>query len=354
MSPSEAASSGAERILVPQFTGGTAEYFRIWIVNLLYTFLTLGIFSAWAKVRKKKYFYGNTRFDGDSFDYTAQPMAILKGRLVAGAVVVVYFLTSEVVAGSQVWFWLAGAIALPWLATRALLFNARNSAWRGIRFDFRADARDAARYFVPRLLVVPLTLGLAIPWLQARARQWMMRQYAHGDTACECEIPVRAYYSTYIRSAGLMMLLGMLVGLASFALTGLARDRIAGLPDDWQWLGIAMPAVLVYLIYAAAWAYVTSRTTNLAWSGTTLGNLRFKSIIRARTLAGLYLVNILAIIASLGLAVPWATLRTYRYRLSCLSASAIGAIEHRAAPGQVPIGATGQELGDLFNVDFGL
>jgi uncharacterized membrane protein YjgN (DUF898 family) len=42
------------------FTGGASEYFGIWIVNVLLSILTLGIYSAWAKVRNKRYFYGNT------------------------------------------------------------------------------------------------------------------------------------------------------------------------------------------------------------------------------------------------------------------------------------------------------
>ena len=66
-----ATAAGGERIIRPEFTGSAGEYFRIWIVNLFLTPITLGIYSAWAKVRKKRYFYGCTRFDGDTFDYFA-------------------------------------------------------------------------------------------------------------------------------------------------------------------------------------------------------------------------------------------------------------------------------------------
>ena len=74
----------------PQFTGSAAEYFRIWIVNLFLTLVSLGVYSAWAKVRKKRYFYGATRLDGDTFDYFASPKAILYGRIIA---VVAFFST---------------------------------------------------------------------------------------------------------------------------------------------------------------------------------------------------------------------------------------------------------------------
>jgi len=44
-----------------RFHGSGSEYFRIWLVNSILSLLTLGVYSAWAKVRRKRYFYGNTR-----------------------------------------------------------------------------------------------------------------------------------------------------------------------------------------------------------------------------------------------------------------------------------------------------
>ena len=50
-----------------QFTGKAGEYFAIWIVNVALTILTLGIYSAWAKVRTNQYFYGNTFLADSAF-----------------------------------------------------------------------------------------------------------------------------------------------------------------------------------------------------------------------------------------------------------------------------------------------
>jgi len=72
------------------FHGQGGEFFRIWIVNIGLTLLTLGIYSAWAKVRTKRYFYGNTELEGDRFDYLGDPIAILKGRILAVALLVAY------------------------------------------------------------------------------------------------------------------------------------------------------------------------------------------------------------------------------------------------------------------------
>jgi uncharacterized membrane protein YjgN (DUF898 family) len=47
--------------------------------------LTLGNYSAWAKVRRKKYFYNNTLIGGVGFDYHAKPITILKDQATAFA-----------------------------------------------------------------------------------------------------------------------------------------------------------------------------------------------------------------------------------------------------------------------------
>ena len=62
-----------------EFTGASGEYFKIWVVNVFLIILTLGIYSAWAKVRKKQYFYRNTLLLDSPFDYLADPKKYSKG-----------------------------------------------------------------------------------------------------------------------------------------------------------------------------------------------------------------------------------------------------------------------------------
>src|SRR6266699_6546414 len=119
-----------------EFTAEAGEYFRIWIVNLALTIVTLGIYSAWAKVRKRRYFYGHTRVDGESFEYRANPIAILKGRLIAVAVIGVFYSVGYFAPLYQLLLWIPLAILAPWLLVRSLAFNAYNTAYRNVRFRF--------------------------------------------------------------------------------------------------------------------------------------------------------------------------------------------------------------------------
>ena len=76
-----------------EFSGTVGEYFKIWIVNLFLTVITVGIYSAWAKVRTRRYFYACTSLAGHPFDYLANPVNILKGHLIVGGLFLCYMLT---------------------------------------------------------------------------------------------------------------------------------------------------------------------------------------------------------------------------------------------------------------------
>src|SRR6478735_4428933 len=76
------------------FMGSGKEYFGIWIVNVLLTIITLGIYSAWAKVRRNRYFYGNTVILDRAFEYHATGKQIFIGRLI----VVGFFIVMNILA----------------------------------------------------------------------------------------------------------------------------------------------------------------------------------------------------------------------------------------------------------------
>ena len=105
------------------FSGSGSEYFRIWIVNLALTILTVGIYSAWAKVRRLKYFYQNTRLADGGFDFHGSPVAILKGRIIAVILLLAYNFSGLISpTASLVTFGLL-LLVLPWLIVKSLRFK---------------------------------------------------------------------------------------------------------------------------------------------------------------------------------------------------------------------------------------
>jgi len=336
-------------VVRPEFTGSAGEYFRIWVVNLFFTLVTLGIYSAWAKVRKKRYFYGSTRLDGDTFDYFASPKAILYGRIIAFVVFVLYAFAGELYPPAAYGFIALGVLLLPWLVVRTLGFNARNSAYRGLRFNFEAPQKEVALRYVGLLLVLVLTVGLAYPWCLARVKSFVVSHHALGTSGLSCELPARAVFGVYIRAFLMLVLLVTPI----VALTGFALRRLE-LSESFAWIAYFAPVIGIYAVYAVVYAYTQARVTNLQWNHTHGPGLRFESTLGAVKLARIYVGNVVAAALSAGLLIPWAVVRTARYRLENFAMIVEDEHLHSANPALAPVGAAGQEIGDLFNLDLGL
>ncbi|MEZ5421027.1 MAG: DUF898 family protein [Vicinamibacterales bacterium] len=113
----------------------------------------------------------------------------------------------------------------------------------------------------------------------------------------------------------------------------------------------------VALLYAGVGvAVVAVRTTfeNLVWNHTLLDEHRFESRLRVARMLWLYSTNILLVLCTLGLFVPWARVRMAHYRAESLTLLPGGALTSAALAGGLEAGATGAELSDAMDLDFGL
>ena len=102
----------------------------------------------------RRYFLGNTELDGHGFDYRANPVTILKGRMVAVAVLVAWNVAAEISPPLFLALLPVVAAAYPVLINRGLRFDARMTAHRNVRFDFEGSYRRAFIVFV--VLPAPL------------------------------------------------------------------------------------------------------------------------------------------------------------------------------------------------------
>lgn len=193
------------------FTGKTGEYFGIWIVNLLLSLVTLGIYSAWAKVRRKKYFYQNTLIDNVGFDYHANPLSILKGRSIAFVVFLIYAFAETLGTYVPTIIMLILFLLLPWLVVRASIFNARNSSHRGLRFNFIGTARQAFYTFVALPLITVLTLGLATPYASRQKNKFLVDSHKFGVSQFDMQATTGDFYSVYLKLSGILLLSGIIV-----------------------------------------------------------------------------------------------------------------------------------------------
>jgi uncharacterized membrane protein YjgN (DUF898 family) len=350
--PEDSAAASAPSLPF-EFRATASEYFGIWIVNLCLTVLTLGIYSAWAKVRRKRYFYGCTSLAGGSFEYLARPIAILKGRLIAFALFAAYLLLSYFQPGAGIAFYLVLFLAIPWVVVRALMFNAYNSAYRNIRFGFRPAYADSYAAYVGWPLLIPFTLGLIYPFVKLQQKRFAVNNHRYGGTPFKLHARGGDFYVTYILAA-LLMIVCMIplaaVGVAAsvaFATLGKASAQ------HFDWLPIAV-LVLFYLGFFLTWAYLYVTITNLVWNNAALGLHHFRSTLKTMKFVGIMLTNLVAIACSAGLLIPWASVRLARYRLSCMAVMPGADWDVFTASATQGTGAAGEEVSEWFAIDIGI
>ena len=170
------------------FTGRTADYFRIWAVSLCLSLLTIGIYSAWAKVRKRRYLYAHTRLDGSGFEYRADPLAILKGRAIALLLFGGIAFSGHFLPLAQFAFFVLLLLLAPWIVVASSRFNARNSTWRNVAFAFDGTIREAAKVLLGFGAVVLVTAGIAYPWWRMRRARFIVERHRFGATPFRADL----------------------------------------------------------------------------------------------------------------------------------------------------------------------
>ncbi|HEY2347303.1 MAG TPA: YjgN family protein [Xanthomonadaceae bacterium] len=336
-----------------QFTGQAGEYFRIWIVNLALSIVTLGIYSAWAKVRTQRYFHSNFRLADSSFEYLAQPMQILKGRLIAYTVIIALWASAHFQV-LIVYFplLLLVLLLLPWVIYRTLRFRARYSAWRGLRFRFFGSAGDAYSSYFFRPLVMPFTLYLTYPWVRMRQHEYMVAGHRFGGRRFQFAESTDGYFGPFFAMVGIGFLAYIAFGIAMALVFASMPHPAYGEPRPHiSPTAMFLPMLVLYGGILACKAFLGARYHNVMWEHTRLGAHRFECTLSAGTMIWLYFSNIVAIVFTLGMAIPWAMVRIARYRAEQFTVVALGSLDNFVAESEQAEGAAGAELLGALDMD---
>lgn len=368
-----------EQALALQFTGSGSEYFRIWVVNLLLSIVTLTLYTPFARARRLTYFYANTRVGGHALGFHGNPWKMLRGHLLVLALSGAYVLASTLsplVGGVAL---LVFALVWPALWRASLQFRLANTSWRGLRMGFDGSLAGCyqamAPFMLPSVLLglaASLGAGLAVtdgqppntwvlallavpvlllPWGLALTKRYQHGGYTFASEAGRLDAGTAAFYLWALKVLGIALLLGAVVlGLFFAGATGGVKG--AGV---FSVVMVAL-AMLVYLLFFVLLGpYAVASLQNLVWGRTASRRLRFASHLRAWPYMLLTTKNLLLTALTLGLYRPFAAVAATRMRLQAVSVHARGDLDQwveRATRRSADV--TADAAGDFFGIDLGL
>ena len=393
-----------------EFKGSGSEYFKIWIVNLFLSILTLGIYSAWAKVRRKRYLYGNTSIKGASFEYHASPITILKGRLIAVALLIVYSVLSELFPLVGFFLLILLFAFIPWIVWRSLRFNARMTSLRNVHFSFNgllgksylcylvipfifpllisslfsfgysvlvyeypienfynyfSDLINFPDYYPTEILI--LTVGsvsmylLMIPYVQKIKMSYYMNNSCFGQGKFSSNISASKFY--------LIDILTFLVTAAVFLFPIMIFLLIYGFNAFFDYgsefldnVNSIVPVFFIFVAYVfmlssvfLSTAFFTAKLRNYVYSNTQLNdNISVNSNLNTWNLFWLYLSNFFLMIFTVGLAYPLTIIRKTKYMAETVSVKNVEAFSQFVSQQEQQQSALGEEIGEAFDVGSGI
>jgi uncharacterized membrane protein YjgN (DUF898 family) len=362
------------------FTGNGAEYFRIWIVNLCLTLATLGIYSAWAKVRRLQYFDRNTELNGAVFNFHGNPVAIFKGRLLALLLLIAYHYAFGFSKPFGIIVITALFLTLPWMLRSALRFRLRNTSYRGVRFNFGGGLPGAYFSYTPMLalFLVPVTtaalfptnqfllglefviLYLSWPVIHAAMKRYQQSYIEYGNQPSTYSATTFNLVIPYLLASaiglGLILALVILAGVLTFIEHSAIRvmnngaDLNPGLNTGGA-IGILLVVLYVYGLYLIAGPFLQVKIWNLVWNNTRFPEFTIRSELEFWPYLGLQTMNLLLTLLTLGLYRPFAVVRTYGYRLSRMSVIGSEFDPILQSKQNQQIAASGDSSADLFGID---
>ena len=392
-----------------EFKGSGSEYFKIWIVNLFLSIITLGIYSAWAKVRRKRYLYGNTSIKGASFEYHASPITILKGRLIAVALLIVYSVLSELFPLVGFFLLILLFAFIPWIVWRSLRFNARMTSLRNVHFSFKGRLGKSYLYYLVIPFIFPLLIStlfsfgysvlvneyskefffyfselinfpdyysteililivgsvsmylLMIPYVQKIKMSYYMNNSCFGQGKFSSNISASKFY--------LIDILTFLVTAAVFLFPIMIFLLIYGFNAFFDYgsefldnVNSIVPVFFIFVTYVfmlssvfLSTAFFTAKLRNYVYSNTQLNdNISVNSNLNTWSLFWLYLSNFFLMIFTVGLAYPLTIIRKTKYMAETVSVKNVEAFSQFVSQQEQQQSALGEEIGEAFDVGSGI
>ena len=374
-----------------QFTGKGFEYFKIWIVNIFLSVVTLGIYSAWAKVRTNSYFYGNTVLNNSSFSYLADPKNILKGRVISIFLFAIYWVAWQTFPEAGIGLLAVGCLLFPFFIVSAMSFRMRNSAYRNIRFYFFKDLKASYSVFLLPLgsviiftwllytvvdsfgvldemvaggkqqgqfllkedfIFSAFSIGFIpiLPWLDYLRTRFIVDHTQYGKAKASFNIGGWRFYKVYFMTALIYFAVILIGGLLIYGISNIEGNEDGGSSGLLPLIYIGVVCFYAIIIFISGiWK---AMRTNMINNNIKIGKNQLCSHLKGTQVGWIYLSNTIAIILSTGLLIPWAKVRMARYTANCTELQ-INDLDSIKAIEQEQGNAFGEEMDEIFDMDIG-
>lgn len=310
-----------------EFFGEGTRFFGISIVNFLLTIVTFGLYYPWAKAKVRKYLWNETELQGSRFVFHGTGKEMFKGFLIAYAIFfsvygfLIYAQSAQnltLIIVSLILFYSVILLLVPIAIYGGWRYRVTRTSWRGIYGNFTGNFGDWMKIVLPGILFTILTFGIYSIWLQVKLQKYLFQHTEFGTLKMN-----------FHGEGGELFGINILGGLLMY------------------------PTLFLYVpIWIKQRFEFTVNNTSLTDGDT----VRFlQSTMTNGTAFKILFTNFLLLVVTLGLAFPWTFIRWMKTMFENVvfppEIDLDSLVQQEGARGG---NATGDEMMDIFDMDFGI
>lgn len=188
------------------FKGEGGNYFSIWIVNILLTVITLGLYYPWAKATEMRFFAQETELNNSRFQFHGTGKEMFIGFLKAiGIVILVYAIFLALIFMGGVFAFLGilflfGAIILlsPYAIHGSMRYRTSRTSWRGIHMGYRGDFKKFFTECIKGGILTIITLGIYSFWFTCQIRKYIISHVRFGNITFNWDGKGGTYFGIFL------------------------------------------------------------------------------------------------------------------------------------------------------------
>ena len=352
----------------PIFWGRGQTLFGIFIVNTLYTLLTLGIYSFWGRVRVREFLSSQTSLAKIRFSYHGTGLELLKGSLKALVVfgIPYAFLSFVPIIWEHIPSWIPEVLAalmvlcfIPVAVVGSQRYRLSRTAFGTIRFSFRGHVKNYMKIWFSGTFLTFLTAGAYYPFFENARREFLTSHTYLGNRHFTYHGTGIDLLKIYGKSVGLVACVLLTTALVLIAYSGISfSPEFQSQLTDWlkeenqqSWIRTGILVNIVVLMWA--WFYLQLSKQRYFWNHSGFGNAPFHFTASTWNLVELRVTNFCMLVLTFGLAWSWVQVRNLQflyYYLGLQGPLDIHQIEQEA----LDASPTGEELAGYFDAGFDL
>jgi uncharacterized membrane protein YjgN (DUF898 family) len=345
---------------------------KLTIINFLLGLITLGFYRFWAKTNVRKHIWSSVHINGEPLEYTGTGMELFKGFLVVFGFFILPFVIFSAVLGIlgeqyaalyivvQMAFFLAIYVLWGFAIYKARKYQLSRTNWRGIRGTLAGSAMTYSLLYFGSLIAKSMSFGWATPVMNTVLQEQMTNDMRFGDAAFKFKGRAGPLYPTYALCwlltlgaiiAGIVMI-GVFSGLWDQMKTFI--DSLDSGADPDTVMGILALAFLGLFLLSALlipmlWAVYVAKELRTFADYTRFDGVPFKMDVSAWSVISLTVINVLLIIFTLGIAMPFVQQRLVKFMVDRITLDGLIDID-RIRQSSVAKESRGEGLADAFDI----